>query len=556
MSLVGNLEDLGLGDILQIVSLSRNSGVLSLRSQGLEGRISFRNGEVFQAASSAFKENLGDLLLKRGLVDVESLRKALLCQLQSCPSQSILDVLAMRFGADRNVLEGIVREQVEKIVYSFFGWSKGTFSFDLGGQDEPGNTPNAPPSFRLEVGLNPQRLAVEGSRILDESRRRGMAVEEDATFPHHGGEARQSSGEPAVLIRQEVQSQELLANRVLLVDDDNLARNILADTLRSCGLAVKEFEFGQDFLAAAETEFCQGLQPALVIDLIMPRLDGSGLLGGFELLERARRKFPALRTVAVSDFFDEETERRISGLGVSLILQKPKKMDLLEDHGRQALVALGEEIAWQLGRDGGTAVPRLYDIGAELLRELGESDAAARGKGPESPGLRLLRGMLQELSNLPTRGEINLLVLRFASELMNRAVIFTVREDEIAGLGQFGVEDAGEMADVRVRRMKIPLDEESVFLAAVREGAPLKLRPGTGKWDSYLVRHLGNSVPEQIFLGPIISEGQAVAILYGDNLPENKPIGDTEVLEIFLSQVGLAMDRATLERRLRGNDAV
>ncbi|PLY11667.1 MAG: hypothetical protein C0624_01655 [Desulfuromonas sp.] len=31
MSLVGNLEDLGLGEILQIVSLSRKSGVLTLQ---------------------------------------------------------------------------------------------------------------------------------------------------------------------------------------------------------------------------------------------------------------------------------------------------------------------------------------------------------------------------------------------------------------------------------------------------------------------------------------------------------------------------------------------
>jgi hypothetical protein len=47
-----------------------------------------------------------------------------------------------------------------------------------------------------------------------------------------------------------------------------------------------------------------------------------------------------------------------------------------------------------------------------------------------------------------------------------------------------------------------------------------------------------------------------VAILYGDNLPEKRPIGDTEALEIFLSQAGLAMEKALLERRLRGEGAV
>jgi hypothetical protein len=139
---------------------------------------------------------------------------------------------------------------------------------------------------------------------------------------------------------------------------------------------------------------------------------------------------------------------------------------------------------------------------------------------------------------------------------MNRAVIFLVKEKEIVGLGQFGLEFSGEVADARIRRMKIPRNEESVFAVALSEMSPMKLRPGSGHWDNYLKKQLGGDLPEQIFLGPIISEGTVVAILYGDNFPEKKPIGDTEALEIFLSQAGLAMEKALLERRLRGKDAV
>lgn len=47
-----------------------------------------------------------------------------------------------------------------------------------------------------------------------------------------------------------------------------------------------------------------------------------------------------------------------------------------------------------------------------------------------------------------------------------------------------------------------------------------------------------------------MSEGRVVAILYGDNLPDKKPIGGTEALEIFLSQAGVAMEKALLERKL------
>ena len=71
MSLVGSLEDLGLGDILQIISLSRKSGVLLLRSDRGQGRIVFREGLIRGAFR---KDDPTDL---RGLVErLETVSKA------------------------------------------------------------------------------------------------------------------------------------------------------------------------------------------------------------------------------------------------------------------------------------------------------------------------------------------------------------------------------------------------------------------------------------------------------------------------------------------------
>jgi hypothetical protein len=46
MSLVGNLEELGFGELLQIVILSRKTGVLSLSSSGRDGSVFFRQGRM------------------------------------------------------------------------------------------------------------------------------------------------------------------------------------------------------------------------------------------------------------------------------------------------------------------------------------------------------------------------------------------------------------------------------------------------------------------------------------------------------------------------------
>jgi hypothetical protein len=158
--------------------------------------------------------------------------------------------------------------------------------------------------------------------------------------------------------------------------------------------------------------------------------------------------------------------------------------------------------------------------------------------------------MLQELNNPSLGGGIILLILRFASELMNRAVVLLVKDEEIVGLGQFGIELDGESADGKVRNTRLPKAAKHVFTNALKSFAPYRSEPQKTEWNDYFFAQLGGKRPDEVFVGPLISEGRVVAVLYGDNLPDEKPIGDTESLEIFLSQAGLAMEKALLERRM------
>ena len=77
MSLVGNLEDLGLGDILQIVSLSRKSGILVISGDDNEGEIIFKNGQVIRCTSTDVVENLRETISVSELIDPEQLDEAM-----------------------------------------------------------------------------------------------------------------------------------------------------------------------------------------------------------------------------------------------------------------------------------------------------------------------------------------------------------------------------------------------------------------------------------------------------------------------------------------------
>jgi DNA-binding NarL/FixJ family response regulator len=556
MSLVGNLEDLGLGEILQIVSLSRKSGVLQLNSLDRDGRVIFHDGQVIRASASTFPENIGDLVLRTGMADMETLKKALVIQQESDDDRRVGDILVSDFGVDREAIDTVVREQVEMIVYSFFSWDEGAFSFELGDPGELAATTLNPLQFMLDSGLNPQWLAMEGSRILDEKRHRGEDVDERGEslvdIDQLLAEVKSAASADASTDPVPNVAAPTPTRRFIVVDDDPGTAEKIASLLQERKAQVHVFTNYNSFLESVSE--ADPNTTTLVIDLIMPRRDGSGVLGGLELLEEVRSKYPDFQVLVMSDHPNREAEQSVRNFGVPTLFPKPKKDDILDDRGRDGLVALVDAII-ALGEASAVEEPEradgLYNIGAELLREMGEvATGAPEQTSQQSPGLHLLRGMLQELSNPSLGGGIILLILRFASELMNRAVILLVKDEVIVGLGQFGIELEGESADVRVRNIKLPKSEDHVFTDALQSFAPYRKGARKSDWNNYFFGQLGGKQPGEVFVGPLISEGRVVAVLYGDNFPDEKPIGDTESLEIFLSQAGLSMEKALLERRM------
>ena len=560
MSLVGNLEDLGLGEILQIVSLSRKSGVLELNSRDRSGKVVFRSGQVIRATATTFPENLGDLLLRGGMVDIDALKRALVVQQEKADGRRIGDILVDEFNLNRDDIDRVVREQIERVVYSFFGWNEGAFSFELGEPEELAATSLNPLQFMLESGLNPQWLAMEGSRLIDEKRHRGEDVDEH-------GESLIDVEQLLAEVRGDVPptvtgatatepSGDSVPRRIfLVVDDDPDTVGQVVALLERRGAVARAFTGRVPFLAAlgqADPE-----STTLVIDLIMPRKDGSGVLGGLELLEEVRKNYPDFPVLVMTDHPSNEAEENVRRFGVPALLPKPTRGEVAEGIGREALAELADALFSLTGQKGApvTRDKHLFNIGVELYHEMGEASGLTPQQSRQSPGLHLLRGMLEELNNPSLGGGIILLILRFASELMNRAVIFLVKEKEIVGLGQFGIELQNGSADDMVRSTRIPSREESLFNEALTDMSPVRVTAQDRPWDNYLFKQFGGSRPQEIFLGPLVSEGRVVAILYGDNLPEQRSVGDTEALEIFLSQAGLAMEKALLERRLMSNRA-
>ena len=98
------------------------------------------------------------------------------------------------------------------------------------------------------------------------------------------------------------QSPETLRGHILVVDDDEDARQILAELLTSAGYRVTCARDGRDAMARLERwKRSSSEQPtAIVLDLIMPNLDGEGFLKA----RQRKADLAEIPVVAVSAFHD------------------------------------------------------------------------------------------------------------------------------------------------------------------------------------------------------------------------------------------------------------
>lgn len=440
MRLAGNLKDLGLAEILQIISFSRKSGVLWLNGKQSSGNIVLQDGKVIRAISTAIAKPFVDLLVDNGSLHQETLDRAKATQVSEGFKRSLGDILITDEQMDEALMESLAKKLMEKIVEAFFFWKSGNFVFELSDFEEtPELLKDDYLQYTLTYGMNSQFLAMEGTRLQDES--------------------------PNAL------------------------------TPETIGLPID---------TTAEQDLADSIEP---------------------ILEDTSQGVPEEQFLDSGNVAEGEGE----SLDVEGSLTPQKQREVNEfDLMTQEIVSEFE--------------------GDEMFQLAGPAGLEAGAVIDESKGLRLLREMLDELSKPLTMSEIQLLILRFSSEVLNRAVIFVQKKGNIVGLGQFGIELEDLDADKVVRKMSIPAKEKSILQDAAMHKDKIVSKLTSSKWDAYIGDQLGGQVPKDSFVCPVLVGGKVALLLYGDNLTEGEAVGDTSSLEIFLAQTSIVLERIFLER--------
>ena len=167
----------------------------------------------------------------------------------------------------------------------------------------------------------------------------------------------------------------------------------------------------------------------------------------------------------------------------------------------------------------------------------------------ERKDISSLKALTQELRFPTSASEITLLILRFASEIFQRGILFMVGDKEMVGLGQFGLDI--EMADEKIREIMLHYEKSDFLNRIVMEKRPYKGPFEKDPVTEKMMSEIGGDWPHETALFPVIAEGRVVALLYCDKMAGGEKISETEGLEIFIDQAGLALEKSLLQRRLQ-----
>jgi hypothetical protein len=149
-------------------------------------------------------------------------------------------------------------------------------------------------------------------------------------------------------------------------------------------------------------------------------------------------------------------------------------------------------------------------------------------------------------------GEAVLFLLRFASQLVARAVVFAIEADTARGMGEFGAQlPGGRSGADAVRRTSLPLREPSILRAAVERRRTYAGPLEPTRVNLALLESLGGGQVREAVAVPLTVEGEVRFVLYADNAASGRPLGPLDALESAAARAARIIEK-TLAARARG----
>lgn len=165
VGLSGDLKTISFADLLQLISTSGKTGVLSIfRPKGsVSGNIQkkeihFFNGNIVYASSFGSEDELlGKLVLRKRKISKADLDKAV--SIQKVSKKRLGTVFVEMGVLDKEEVVECLEYQIREIIHNLFGWDSGGFVFLEGEQ---------PSTNQINTEINTINMVMEGTKRIDE----------------------------------------------------------------------------------------------------------------------------------------------------------------------------------------------------------------------------------------------------------------------------------------------------------------------------------------------------------------------------------------------------
>jgi CheY-like chemotaxis protein len=612
LSLLGRLEDLSLVDIVQIVYLSRRTGVLEIVDDRGRHTVLFRQGLVVNASSPEHPD-LPSYLVAKGLVPeaaVPGLRKM---EESGIPYGTAIVDLNLLSAAD---LATAIHERIVSVVAPLLQSREGEFNFILSDHVGPLDVEYDADAIFKEGGFPPQKIVgpADGEKLkplrgLEESLKVGKAllrgstpaetpapsldlglgqpkppelsvVHEDNVLPFPTPEEREETtfaavpddepspeippppvpaepaadapARPSQSASASRSTQFKVAGGLFEVESpDAVYRNVVLFERNPLIRVAARRAFGKNGVKIAQFGSLDDARTAIG-DYIRANTFFVTFLernaDAEVLMQQLKRKNPKLPVVIIDAEPDLRRRHDLLRRGADLYMTKPAPERLLPGLAEEELSLFADELVLFAER----AFQQWEQFTGGLDPDAGRRFYETAEKENVDRSFGLLRQLINELSNPNDIGEVSATILRLSAEYLDRGAIFIAGDEMFTGVAGFGPTDSGEEMTSRVKSLRLPRAVPSILNDVASSGEAHRGKMRRTPANEELISRMGGLLPSEVVALPIMHAKRTIGILYGDNAAHRAPIDTMTGLEIFLSQAGYAFGNAVFAAEKAG----
>lgn len=513
MGFSGTLEDVRVLDVVEVLSITTQTGVLTVARPGQRAELAYLDGAIMTAQLQPERDHLAGYFLRRGWIDFSTLHAALHRQAHD-DSRLLVGQILMELGAlsVEQLAEGLGRH-VRAVLTRLLSWDCGEFSFDTRIRLAAAGLGGAAP---VTISISKDEL----HRLAEQARSAPEDIEASPPQPAMSDLSR----------LLEAAIRPVPGRLVVLLTDDVLVRYGLEVSLHLdpfvLSVATGVDELDQLLLASEDP------QPTLAIDLDALTRSLDGPKETLVVIRRLCRQWPNVKLLSFGREVPQSFYPLVQQVNVAFHLPRPsaeaeRDLDVTTEFV-EALARIVEHTPRALPPDG-PAHQQIQD--SERWRRVYDSIVTLRGSEHTSA--------------------VSLEVLRLAADELERAVLLVVQPDaEVAFIhGMFGVvgrEHQGTLAS----RVQLRLGTETVLRQVLKEKRLLRCTSTEGDGSlAQLFETIGAPVRPEAYLVPLVVKQRVVAVVYADNGQSNADLPPGAPLAVVAEHASQLLENLALKRR-------